>query len=345
MPPEDQNTGTSPETPTTEQEVSSTAQDTSSVSQETSTESQSTSQDNSVGAALSAFDALRAQEQGVQPVSSAPVQRPPSRDFSDLPPEVVPWFKKMGDHAFNGLKPIYLEYLQLKKDHTDLKKQHEESSKSSFFEHENAWQLTPEFNEHVAQHNQATREINHWTEQLALIEDGQEWTPIVLDDKGNPVLGEPEPASPRAKAEVLNALLVANNYKTQSEDKITALKANFSSQHKNFAKSITDIREKVFQGADQKQLDAAMRSKLPLFPSYMHGQPLVQTLATALAVIDGLFAMLEGQKSAAVTNQIKKSTTTTAGPTNGMIRTPAKAGETVDSVMKQFEKARALGIA
>lgn len=309
---------------------------------ETHTDSQPLS--NTVGEALKLFEENKTTARTGLPVARQAQARPP-RDYSGLSQEETSWFKNMGGRAFDALKPVYLEYKKLKGEIDTLRANSAEATKNSFFEHENAYQVMPDYQQFSANLAQLDAEASHWTKQLAAIEAGENWTPIVLDAKGNPVLGEEQPPSAQAKAVVLNALTQAHILKTDVSNKMGEVRNNFSSNHKNFISKLADIEKKIFEGADPAVLDKAMATKLPIFPAHMHGNPIVRSLAKSLAVIDGLVAMLNEARGARNTNILKAKTATAAGPGNNIIQTPAGGGKgnTVGAIMDEFAKAKAMG--
>lgn len=352
MPDEDQNIGTSAETAPSAAEPSSTQE--AAPSTETSSSQQVTEGSdeqtpaaevklNTVGAALDAFKKASGDQSHQQQQPS--FQRPNARDYSGLTAEEIPLFKKMGDVAFATLKPQYLEYKNLKVEHEKLKKQYEEGSKASFYDNEEAYQLTPEYKGLSANVNQLSAEIDHWQKQLASVRANEPWTPLVLDSKGNVVIGAPQEASPQAEATIVNQLMQGHSLKTSVADKLQQLQSNFSSQHKGFVSKISEVEAKIFEGADPKALEQAMQTKLPLFPPYLHNQPMVRTIAKLLAVNEGLIVMLNDAKAASNTNRLKANTVRAAGPNGGQVQVTGTKGNSVGSILDEFHKAKAMGVA
>lgn len=320
---------------------------------ETSPESAEVQHDNTpintVGDALKAFQSERERAALQQFPSKVPTPKPSTpnpRDYSGLEPEEVAYFKQMGNSAFNALKPKYLEWKQLRGEVENLRKSSAETTKHSFFEHEEAYQLTPEFRSISSNLNQIQAETSHWQKQLANIRAGQPWHPIVLNEKGEPVIGEAQEAGPEGESVVLNALMQAHSIRSDLSNKLGNIQSSFTNQHKSFISNLTKIEKDIFQGADEKALSDAMNSKLPMFPQYMHGNPLVRSLAKSLAVIDGLISMLNEAKSSKATASIKAATAASAGPKGSdTMSVGVKPGETVGNVWDEFKKARVTGLA
>jgi len=350
MPDEDQNIGTTPDnTPSPESSPAEIPTETSDPSTELvqQTPAEATPLQ-TVGDAWNAFAKTRQESkegfQRPQNPNQPPVKQ--GRDYSGLDQNEVAWFKNMGGLAFDELKPRYLEFKKLKAEHETLKQNFEQNSKSSFFEHDQAYQLTPEYQSHTANLNQLNAEASHWQAQLEAIRSGQPWQPLIQDEKGNVIIGEPQEASPRGEAVIMNALTQAHILKTDISNKLQGIQSSFKSQHQGFMSKLQEVDKYIFQGADQTVLEKAMATKLPMFPAHMHGNPLVKSLAKSLAVIDGLIIMLNEKKSAATTQTIKARTQANGGPSSGAVQ-PASAthGQTVGNVWDEFKKARMGGLA
>ena len=358
MPPEDQNTGETPETqetPSPETEIQETPQSQSSSEETPPVEAGEDGQHaveevraepgNKVSDALKAFESAR-NDNGF-PKPSTQVQQPEKkgRDYSNLSAEEIPLFKKMGDRSFEVLKPIFLEHKQLKKDYEKLKSEHEASSKVSFFEHEEAYQLSPEYKNLSANASSLDAEIDYWQQQLINIREGKNWAPLVLNEKGQPAIGAEQDPTPRAEAIILNGLQQAHALKTDVTNKLTSIQSSFSSQHKGFINGLAAVEKKVFEGADTATLDKAMATKLPLFPTYLHNRPEIRALAKALAVIDGMAMLLDEAKAAKATATIKTKTATNGGPRAGELAPGNGKVSTVGAVLDEFKKARMQGVA
>lgn len=345
MPDEDQNPGTLDEAPSTP-EVS-TDVETSQVETPSAEPSEDTSVEvphdetkiNTVGAALEAFKRAREGTTAAKPPGTATPKPPQARDFSGLTPEETSWFKNMGNQAFANLKPVYLEAKRLREENEQLKKSLNDASQNTIYEHPEAYQFTPEFKSYSQNAALIDQEINHWRQQLASARAGEAWTPIVLDNEGKPVLGEPREASPEAESQIIDALTRAHAIKTDLGNKIQGIQGSFKTHHQAFVGKLNEITDKIFEGADKKQLEAAMNTKLPLFPSIYQNRPEIKALATTLAVIDGLVLMLNQAKSSNTTAALRARTTVNAGPAASSVQTPAgKVNNTVGAALADFQK-------
>lgn len=279
----------------------------------------------------------------VEPQASEPTGTP-QRDFSGLDPDEIPIFKKMGNEAFAYLKPKWLESKKAREDHTKLQADYENASKTSFYEHENAYQLTPEFREYAGNIQLVDREIQHWENQLARIEAGETWIPIILDAKGDPAIGNETPASPQARAQVTRMMQNAQIMRGKMVDKLDNLRTDYTTQHKSYLNQMTAVEDKIFAGTDRKVLDQAMQTKLSIFPRYLHGRAEVKIIAKLLAVVDGFSTLLSQKNSAAASTNIRGKLNQAAGPKGGSIQTGAVKANSVGSAMDEFNRAKAAGV-
>lgn len=313
----------------------------------TSTESQETPETqetelNTIGAALDAFEKVKsgaplAVSQGAQGAQGVQGQHR-ARDYSGLDEVEIAWFKRMGNEAYANLYPRYLESKKHKETIDRLNKELEASRGAHFFEQDGAWTLMPEYRQIEQSVNRLNAEASHWQEQLRLIEEGQEWTPLVLDPQGNVVLGAPQPASTAAKAEIMGALNKAYSYAANAQNQLQAFQGQFKEKHSNFVKSLNGLREQIFKGADLTKLEKAAAPKLEMFPAHMRTRPEVRALAEALVLIEGLTAMVNTSRANKASMQIKSNIASAAGPNGSRVAQGSGKGETIGSVLNQFKK-------
>lgn len=273
-----------------------------------------------------------------------PLHRP-SRDLTGLDEQEAKLFKGMSNAAFAHLKPLYLESKKLKSDYEALKAQNENLSKESFYEHQDAYQLAPDY-QHATQNLQVVdREIAFWKQQIAAIRNGTKWTALVGYDKdGKPQFAPDQEPTPEAEADILGAMQNAFAIKGELSNKVNSLKTTFSDQHKRYLSGVQSVEKEIFKGVDQETLNKAMAKKITLFPEHRRNVPEVKIIAKLLAVLDGYQLMLDEKKAAAVTAEAKTKTAINGGPTNGRLNPGISKGNTVASVMDEFNKAKAAGV-
>lgn len=302
---------------------------------------------NRVSDALKAFEEEKTRANATVPGTPRPTpQTPKARDYSGLPPEVVPLFKNMGGRSFDVMKPMFLEHQQLKKELETLKSEQAKAGSQSFYEHEHAYQVSPDFQAAREDYNSLGSEIQFWQQQLSSVRANGKWTPLVLDAKGNPVVGAEQDPSPDAESLIISQLQQAHILRNEAAKRVQQIQTSFSSGYKNFVSQMQAVEKEIFKGADTEVLNRVMQTKLPLFPKFLHSDPKIQIIAKLLAVNEGFAKLLDQQKAEQTTRTIKARTAANAGPSSGEMLTPtATPGQKVKDVMSEFSKARAMGIA
>ena len=118
----------------------------------------------------------------VTPAKAAAPAQPEARVLDDIELELQPLFKQMSNEAFKRLKPIYLEKRKLAEELSEVKSK--QGLPDSYYEHELAYVLTPEFNQQSVRANDAATVLGHWKQQLANVRSGaDEYQKLEVDDK------------------------------------------------------------------------------------------------------------------------------------------------------------------
>lgn len=101
------------------------------------------------------------------------------RDYSRFKPEHVELLKHVPNRVFDKLSQELLSVYNLEKENKDLKEKFDKSTlgklPESYYEHENAYTLTPRYKELETEIRYDSYEENHWQEQLMRIKQGQDW--------------------------------------------------------------------------------------------------------------------------------------------------------------------------
>jgi hypothetical protein len=110
---------------------------------------------------------------------------------------------------------------------------------SSWYEHPEAYQLSPEFREISGQYAQLETVENFYQQQLSNVHDGKEFRFIQsYDQQGNPVYSAPQPATPQAVGWLTQQLTRATSQKGQLEGRVNSLQQNFQVTHKQAADGV-----------------------------------------------------------------------------------------------------------
>lgn len=284
-----------------------------------------------------------------------------ARDYAGLPSEEADLLKHVSNQAFNYLKPVLLEKKKLgeviaakDKEIVNLKSG-KQMMPDSYFEHPQAFVLSPEYNEASNTINTLTFVQTHWKQQMARIRKGEEWQGLQIDDKtGRIAYGKPQVATPEAEADVLTYLQSVNNQVQTSQQNLINIQNNFRARH--------DVATNIIKQAEKEHFAVYDDPKHPMQPMIKHlmenipteyrGSPLA-----SLAVKSGV-AMLqmkrmyetvlaenaELKKSGVNGNSIVSEDKSKAGPNEGDVENVGsdKASSKQEEVnYDDFEKVKA----
>lgn len=311
-------------------------------------ESQVLDENGTVGQALEQFNQiLKTGKPLPQGALAATVTQgqPSSRKLEGLEPHEQAWFKKMGNEAYNALYPEFLSSKKLKTDYEALKLENEKLKGAHLYDEPDAFSIMPEYRELESTVGNLNAEASHWQEQLVRAKAGEEWVPLVLSSEGKVVYGNPQPGTPMAEAQIMSALTKAYTLQQNYSGKLESYKSSFADKNKAFATELQETEKRIFAGADMVKLSKAAESKLSIFPAHIQRQPITQSLAKALVIIDGLTAMLNKHRKTATSRSITGNIARQAGPVNDRLSGGSSGERKVGDVMKDFRAARAQGLA
>jgi len=248
------------------------------------------------------------------------VEEKPSRDFSGLPDEVIPLFKKMGNESFAKLKPIFIEHSQLK----DVVKQKDakiaELQKGvpvlpdHYFEHPQGYLLDPTFAQEEANTDLANKIVQHWSLQLARIRRGEQWQDLIEDKNGKISMDKPQAATAEAEAQVGGYLTACQQQLMEQNRKLADITKNFAEKHKTDLELLKQGEAQYFPDFDKPEHPTAAIQKevLKALPPSFRSSPLASVLAKTAAANAMLRAEIESLKKsvpAANNKPVKKQPT------------------------------------
>ncbi len=251
----------------------------------------------------------------VQSVPAGTQAAPPKgtpRDFTGLLPEEVQIFRDMGNASYAKLYPLYIEHKKLQSraaeverfagEHEQLRKERDELTKTKFYEHEDAWRLDPEAKAIQSHVSQLAAEADYWTEQMALIEAGQPFRPIVLNDKGQPVTGELLQPTPQLKAQVQSALFKAHTLQTQQSERLGRLKSDFKTNYQGYVGKVEAMRKQWF-GKYEAVIAPKRDAILKTLPVVSRSRPETALAVDCLVVLQYAIEKLNTKEAAAAGHQ------------------------------------------
>lgn len=239
-----------------------------------------------------------------------------ARDYTDIDPEHKPAFERMSNEAFNLLKPRYIEHKQLKAKETELSaeiQKRDEKIKQitegkpqipeNYYEHENAFVLTPEFAEASQNINAYNTVLNHWQTELDAIRAGTKETYQEIHQ--NPQTGQFYLSAPLAVDKTTEGKL--HGYTSFAQQKLMEAQAEvniLAKSHKtrhgeaiNWVKSFETGAFKNFE--TNETLKAQAKDAMQMLHPSFRNNPLASAFAKALVTIDALGKLLQAKASAA----------------------------------------------
>jgi len=234
------------------------------------------------------------------------------RDYSDLEPEVVPLFKSMANDTFNKLKPLYLEHKKLKADITakeaeltQSKTALEEARKGitkipdNYYENENAFILTPDFQQGVRRLNVANSIYSHWMDQLQKVREGaSDFDMIDFDSKqGQFVVTGKIKADDKSELKLMSYVNFAQNQLTQEQQNVQAIQNSHKTKYQQSVASLQQIDQQFFSGLNKEEnkkiYDPLIADTISKLPTAVQNSPLAPVTAKALVLCTVLAGLLQ----------------------------------------------------
>lgn len=148
-----------------------------------------------------------------------------------------------------------------------LKAQQAEANKPSqaWYEHPNAYALTPEFQRSVGNANQYRAILRHYQEQLLAVRDGEEWIDLTENEKGE-AIRIPTKQKPSTQAELLLEERIATARELIREEE--QQQQNYIAQHQQYGQQsktlLQDLEKRYFP-----QYEKGIVTKSPQIKKYL----------------------------------------------------------------------------
>lgn len=289
-----------------------------------------------------------------------------ARDYTGFSEEDTKLLKNMGNDAFNAFRPILIEHRKmgavLKQKDTEIAslKVGKQSLPDAYYEHENGFVLSPEFNTTANELNQAAMVQSHWQKQLGAIRRGDDWQDATgIDKNGQLVLGAKQKATGEAEGEVMSYITSAANQLNRVQQKMLGVQNEFKGRHQKAIGEIQEAEKKYFAAYEDPKHPYApvIKNVMESLPVEFRSSPLASLLAKSVAAnvqYGKAIQMLKvDMAKGGNANAGNKATTQVsaqqqnAGPTDGSITrgstTSTKTNANVSTVgddISDFEKAK-----
>ena len=247
-----------------------------------------------------------------------------NRDYTDFSEEEKILFRGMSNKAFNNLKPVYLEHRRLKAEREELNKQLEEAKKGitkipeNYYEHPQAFVLTPEFATASQKVENSQIVFDHWANQLNKMREGAKEIDLLGNDQsGNLIIAGKAPADITMETKLLTYINFAQNQLMNAQSERQALAKTHAEKHQNANAFIKDFEKQsfpVFEDSEQKKrFEPLISDTLNKLPQAFRNNPLSTILAKSLVTnlqLAMLVKQMQGNGSATPT----KSAAAKVGP-------------------------------
>lgn len=169
-----------------------------------------------------------------------------------VPDAALPLLKKMSNDAREYFVAEFKRYgkqvEELKSKLSVAEKaqsQNKDGLPSGWYEHEEAYQLTPEYKNLRSAKDQLTSIEEHYRKQLIAIKEGEDWFDLILDSKGNIVQQKRKPG-PEADALVSSRITEATLTSRELEKNEIMLRQAFKSNAANHRAGMQKLEDEYF---------------------------------------------------------------------------------------------------
>jgi len=236
--------------------------------------------------------------------TNKPEKKP--RDYSGLTEAEVPIFKRMAGEAFDVLKPILLEYKQLKAEAAKPKEKAENGLPDSYFEHPEAFTLSPEYKQLSSLAEEARVIKDHWRRQEINIKRTGKFQGLTRDAKtGSLELTEPKDADENDELNVSNYADAAREQYTKHATKLDSLTSQFKDKHNKDIAIVKGWEEQFFPGfEDEKHPTKELQKQIiEALPKSLRSNPVTKLLSKVGSA--NAMLMAENKTLKAELNKIK----------------------------------------
>jgi hypothetical protein len=282
--------------------------------------------------------------------TTVPAPKIDARDFSDLDPELAPFFKQMSNDSFNRLKPIILEHKKQKEAlalrEQEVAKLKEGRLPDHYYEHPEGYKLDPEFAEASAKTDVANTIVQHWREQLRKIRQGAvDYDHLYINNEGRYAM-EKRSADASAEGDIMLYYNNAQHEMIRERQKTEDFVKTFSDKHGQTKNWVTDFESKAFSLFDKeegKSLKLVVDDTLKAFPSALRNSIGARLLAKSLVTNQQLVeALRQVSATKATPATAKAEDKTKAGPTGAETMSGSSGKSNGDDItIEDFEKFKA----
>jgi hypothetical protein len=209
-----------------------------------------------------------------------------SRDYSIFPEDVRDQLKKTSNESFSFIEKTYKEYTKLQEEvktkEESLKKIESGVLPNQWYEHPDAWQLSPQAIQSQNRLSRLEQEESFWRDQVTNIQAGERYRMLKgWNQQGQLVVGEEMEPSKQAETDLFLKLGRYQSEKNNEAVRLNSFAQNYSHQYKAFAKEAEAILDKEWpwRNDDNHEGQKARKEFLSVLPKELHGNQGYQVAA------------------------------------------------------------------
>lgn len=256
------------------------------------------------------------------------------RDYSPFDPDEVKALKKLPNREFSLVAPLLAKYKTERTELVDLRTKNTEllgqlagkGIPQSWYEHPQAYTLTPEYGQIASTYNRLSTEQAHYQQQLELAAAGEEWTYITGYQKdGTPLYSSPIAGGPKAQGALMGILSQAGSKMEHLNGRAQSIREGFNHRHQSDIQGLHNAidQEIAKLNPELKPKDEAVKEVHSKLPPTFKGHPMAINVAKLVSVVVNQAQMLDKLQKAQGIKAAAKVDRKLAGPGAGTAR-PAK---------------------
>lgn len=261
-----------------------------------------------------------------------------NRDFTGLSDEEKEIFSKMGNKAYEKLRPLYDAY----KKHGDFGQLNEklskaeqralEAEKQRWRDHPEAYKLSDEYNQANELLGSARAVADHWQQQLAAIDAGSKEVTMLTFDKSGNIVGQKVPVTAATRADLTRRQMQSLTDIAEAEKVVGDIKTQHSTWWKQHDGALTELFDKYYKPHSESL--KPYLDKLNFFPQRFANSLEGRLTLHALAANMSMMQQLAAKRAETQITAARSATTKSSGPTQADIKQngPNKPGAKSNSV-------------
>lgn len=223
-------------------------------------------------------------------------------------------FSQMSNEAYNKLYPLYTEYSDgkyvPKTQLEEIQRQHAEATKSRWYDHPEAYQLTDDHKAMAGEVQTYNEVLQHYANQLQNIANKRPIQMVTQDKDGRYVI-DPDKYEGDASAQAaISGEIAMYNARLQSaRDKLGQYKTSFTGKFNQIKEALGQVDKNVFGPYDSNpSFKEAVKRELALFPTEIQSMPEYQLLAKASVYIKAMQKWATDNKRTAMNGATHQNT-------------------------------------